>query len=63
MTDRRWVQSWLETLRPDGAEVPDKVTLDWVGRWARATGVVARLVWLGRVLGPSTLLVRGATDV
>ncbi|MEO1061584.1 MAG: glycosyltransferase [Actinomycetota bacterium] len=43
IVDRRPVHQLLDELRPDVVEVSDKLTLRWVGRWARRHGVAAVL--------------------
>jgi alpha-1,6-mannosyltransferase len=44
LAGRRRVVRLLERLRPDRLEVSDKLTLRWLGPWARAAGIPAVVV-------------------
>lgn len=44
ITDRRRVEDLLAELGPDRVEVSDKLTLAWVGGWARRRGIPSMLL-------------------
>ncbi|MCM4079236.1 glycosyltransferase [Paractinoplanes hotanensis] len=44
LLDRARLSATLQSLRPDRLEISDRVTLRWLGRWARGRGIPSMMV-------------------